>query len=275
MQHDLRCLFLIHVEKTRENINHEFHGREIIIEEKHLEKRGPFQLWPGFLDRNVAVRVVRVGVRHFLMERGGVGAILTSRLLSLSCMSLLSDHVDQVWHNSPTFKSLGSLGPSKSPFLMSTSQSAIPDRPRVTVAAIAERDGRFLFVEERDQHGNLVINQPAGHLEVGESLLEAVVREALEETAWQVEPESLVGLYVWGKPDRSITYLRVAVAVKLLMPIPDRMLDEGIERVLWLTRNELLERSHQHRSPLVLGCVDDYLQGPRHPLSILKSALPA
>lgn len=157
---------------------------------------------------------------------------------------------------------------------MPTSLSAIPDRPRVTVAAIAERDGRFLFVEERDARGSLVINQPAGHLEVGESLTEGVIREALEETAWRVEPESLVGVYVWGKADRSVTYLRVAIAVRVIEEFPERSLDDGIERALWLSREELIERSHQHRSPLVLQCVDDYLQGSRHPLSILKHSFP-
>jgi ADP-ribose pyrophosphatase YjhB (NUDIX family) len=157
---------------------------------------------------------------------------------------------------------------------MPTSLSAIPDRPRVTVAAIAERDGRFLFVEERDAHGSLVINQPAGHLEVGESLTEGVIREALEETAWRVEPESLVGVYVWGKADQSVTYLRVAIAVSVIEEFPERPLDEGIERALWLSREELIERSHQHRSPLVLQCVDDYLHGSRHPLSILKHSFP-
>jgi len=151
--------------------------------------------------------------------------------------------------------------------------SAIPDRPRVTVAAIVERDGRFLFVEERDNQGQLVINQPAGHLEVGESLIEAVIREAVEETAWHVEPTSLVVVYVWGKADRSVTYLRVAVAADAILEAQGQALDEGIERVLWLTRAELLARQAQHRSPLVLQCVDDYLAGARHSLDILKALL--
>jgi 8-oxo-dGTP pyrophosphatase MutT (NUDIX family) len=151
--------------------------------------------------------------------------------------------------------------------------TAIPDRPRVTVAAIVERDGHFLFVEERDTQGQLVINQPAGHLEVGESLIEAVIREAVEETAWQVEPRSLVGVYVWGKADRSVTYLRVAVAADPIQEAQDQALDEGIERVLWLTRDELVARQPQHRSPLVLQCVDDYLAGARHSLDVLKAVL--
>jgi len=151
--------------------------------------------------------------------------------------------------------------------------SAIPDRPRVTVAAIVQREGRFLFVEERDNQGRLVINQPAGHLEVGESLIEAVIREAVEETAWRVEPKSLIGVYVWGKVDRSVTYLRVAVAAEAVHEVLGQALDEGIERVLWLTRDELVARKSQHRSPLVLQCVDDYLAGARHPLDVLKAVL--
>lgn len=151
--------------------------------------------------------------------------------------------------------------------------SAIPDRPRVTVAAIVQRNGRFLFVEERDTQGSLVINQPAGHLEVGESLIEAVIREAIEETAWQVEPKSLVGIYVWGKADRSVTYLRIAVAAEAVHEVQGQTLDEGIERVLWLTREELVARESKHRSPLVLKCIDDYLAGERHSLDILKAVL--
>ena len=151
--------------------------------------------------------------------------------------------------------------------------SAIPDRPRVTVAAIVQRDERFLFVEERDTQGRLVINQPAGHLEVGESLIEAVIREAVEETAWYVKPQSLVGVYVWGKSDRSVTYLRVAVAAEAIHEVQGQALDEGIERVLWLTRDELMARESQHRSPLVIRCVDDYLKGARHSLDVLKAVL--
>ena len=151
--------------------------------------------------------------------------------------------------------------------------SAIPDRPRVTVAAIVQRDGRFLFVEERDNQGRLVINQPAGHLEVGETLIDAVIREAAEETAWRVEPTALVGVYVWGKPDQSVTYLRVALAAQPIHEVQGQSLDEGIERVLWLNREELMARESQHRSPLVLRCVDDYLEGAHHSLDVLKAVL--
>lgn len=146
-------------------------------------------------------------------------------------------------------------------------------RPRVTVAAIVEREGRFLFVEERDDRGSLVINQPAGHLEAGESLLDAVVREAFEETGWRVRPEHLVGFYLWGRSDRSLSYLRVAVACRAERQEPDAVLDEGIERALWLAPDELASLRDRHRSPLVTRCMEDYLGGERYPFSVIKSLL--
>lgn len=146
-------------------------------------------------------------------------------------------------------------------------------RPRVTVAAVVERDGRFLFVEERDDRGVLVINQPAGHLEAGETLLEAVVREAFEETGWHIHPEAVVGIYQWGRPDGSINYLRVAIAGRPVSHDPAASLDEGIERPVWLSLEELAARSELHRSPLVRRCTEDYLAGERYPLAVLKSLL--
>jgi 8-oxo-dGTP pyrophosphatase MutT (NUDIX family) len=146
-------------------------------------------------------------------------------------------------------------------------------RPRVTVAAIVEHEGRFLFVEERDPEGALVINQPAGHVEAGESLPEALRRETFEETGWQVEPESLVGAYLWGKPDGSLSYLRIAIAARAERHHPEATLDEGIVRSVWLSREELAARHGQHRSVLVLRCLDDYLAGERYPLALLKSLL--
>ena len=144
-------------------------------------------------------------------------------------------------------------------------------RPRVTVAALVCRDNRFLFVEERDVQGNQVINQPAGHLECGESVLEGVVRETLEETAWHVKPLAVVGVYLWAPPDSSSSYLRVAVEAEALRFEPDRPLDEGIEQAVWMTLDELKTRQAQHRSPLVLRCVEDFLAKERFPLSLLKS----
>lgn len=152
--------------------------------------------------------------------------------------------------------------------------SATPaGRPRVTVAALVEREGRFLFVEERDPEGVLVLNQPAGHVEAGESLPEALRRETFEETGWRVEPESLVGAYLWGRADGSLSYLRIAIAARAEGHHPEAVLDEGIERPVWLSREELLSRRKQHRSALVIRCLDDYLAGERYPLAVLKSLL--
>lgn len=147
-------------------------------------------------------------------------------------------------------------------------------RPRVTVASVVERDGRFLVVEEHpDSGGGLVINQPAGHVEHGETLLEAVARETFEETAWRFTPEFLVGIYLWAHPNKQISYLRVCFGGTAYGHEPDSPLDEGIERAVWLTRDELQAQSERLRSPLVLGVIDDYLAGERYPLGVLKSFL--
>lgn len=146
-------------------------------------------------------------------------------------------------------------------------------RPRVTVASVVERDGRFLLVEERQEQGLLVINQPAGHVEYGENLLEAVCRETFEETAWRFTPEFLIGVYSWANASGTANYLRVCLAGSVDGHEPGRTLDEGIVRSLWLSRDELLDRRGQLRSPLVLGVIDDYLAGERYPLGVLKSFL--
>ena len=142
-------------------------------------------------------------------------------------------------------------------------------RPDVTVAAVAERDGRFLVVEERAS-GRVVINQPAGHLEDGETFLQAVVRETLEETAWQFQPQAVVGVYVWRPQHLARTFLRVAFAGELETHDPSRPLDRGILRTRWLSREQLANPQMRLRSPLVLQCVDDYLSGVRHPLSLIS-----
>ena len=147
-------------------------------------------------------------------------------------------------------------------------------KPDVTVAAVAERDGKFLFVEERAS-GRVVINQPAGHLEDGETFLEAVVRETLEETAWQFAPTALLGVYVWRPEHQSRTFLRVAFAGELLDHDPARPLDHGILRTRWLSRDELLAPRLRLRSPLVTQCVDDYLAGARYPLELLTHLISA
>lgn len=145
-------------------------------------------------------------------------------------------------------------------------------KPHVTVAAIVERDRRFLLVEEKIS-GALVINQPAGHLEQGESLVDAVKRETSEETGWIFEPTALVGIHLWQHPGNSTTFLRVSFAGHCTDFDPTRELDLGIIRTLWLSRDELLDRTHMLRSPLVLRCIDDYLSGARYPLSALKTML--
>ena len=142
-------------------------------------------------------------------------------------------------------------------------------KPNVTVAAIAERHGRFLMVEEQTMDG-LRINQPAGHLEPGESLIEASIREALEETAHGFVPDGLVGIYQWPRPQGDVTYLRFAFGGKVVSHDPDRVLDDGIVRVLWLSRDELRECAGRHRSPLVMQCVEDWCAGNRHDLSLIR-----
>lgn len=147
-------------------------------------------------------------------------------------------------------------------------------RPELTVAAVIERDSRFMFVEERI-HGRLQINQPAGHVEPGETLLQAVCRETLEETAWTFLPGSMVGVYLWSRGPGQRTFLRVAFAGSCDQHDPQRRLDTGIERVLWLSRDELLVRTHQLRSPMVLRAVDDYLAGIRLPADLIREIEPA
>lgn len=144
-----------------------------------------------------------------------------------------------------------------------------PWKPNVTVAALVERAGRFLLVEEETEDG-LRLNQPAGHLDEGESLIEACVRETLEETAWQFTPTALVGIYQWPRPQRDVTYLRFAFAGALGAHDPSRSLDEGIVRALWLTAEEIEATQERHRSPLIWRCVQDYLAGRRFPLDLLR-----
>lgn len=142
-------------------------------------------------------------------------------------------------------------------------------KPSTTVAAVIERDGRFLLIEERIE-GRLVLNQPAGHLDPGESLLGACRREVLEETAHHFEPSALVGIYRWHYASKNVTFLRFCFAGTVLREDPGRALDHGIERVHWLTAEEIRSRRPAHRSPLVQKCVDDYLAGRRFALEILS-----
>ncbi len=142
--------------------------------------------------------------------------------------------------------------------------------PEVTVAAVVERDGRFLMVEERIA-GKLVLNQPAGHLEDGETLLEAVVREAREETAWLLRPEALVGTYLWRNPSDGRSFLRFAFTGTVADHRANQALDTGIVRALWISREHLLAAPARLRSPLVMRCLEDYLLGKRQSLDTVAT----
>jgi 8-oxo-dGTP pyrophosphatase MutT (NUDIX family) len=153
-------------------------------------------------------------------------------------------------------------------------------KPSVTVAAIIEQDGKFLLVEEHTPEG-LRLNNPAGHLEPGESPQAGCVREALEETARHFAPSALVGIYLsrFQRPARvdaqgthaleDITYLRFAFCGSVGDAIAGHALDEGIVRTLWLTPDEIRASTPRHRSPLLLRCMEDYLAGQRYPLSMV------
>ncbi len=138
----------------------------------------------------------------------------------------------------------------------------------LTVAAIAERDGRFLFVQERAAR-RIVLNQPAGHLEDGESLVDAVIRETREETARAFRPLAVTGLYLWRGPGGR-TVLRVAFSGSVGEQDQGVALDRPIIRTVWLSRDQAGARSRELRSPLVLRCLDDYLSGVRFPLTLLN-----
>ena len=139
-------------------------------------------------------------------------------------------------------------------------------KPSVTVAAVVEHEGRFLLVEEHTPEG-LRLNNPAGHLEPGESLAEACARETLEETAYAFAPTALVGIYQAALGDT--TYLRFAYCGTLGALQAGRTLDHGIVRTLWMTIDEIRASAPRHRSPLLLRCVEDYLAGRRFPLDVV------
>jgi ADP-ribose pyrophosphatase YjhB (NUDIX family) len=142
-------------------------------------------------------------------------------------------------------------------------------RPDLTVAAVVEQDGRFLLVEERV--GNLLVfNQPAGHVERGEKLIDAVVRETLEETAWKFVPQALVGVYLWEHPDKQRNFLRFAFSGIVSDHDPHRRLDHGIKRALWMSREQAALQMSRLRSPMVLRCMDDYLSGKSYSLDIVQ-----
>jgi 8-oxo-dGTP pyrophosphatase MutT (NUDIX family) len=143
--------------------------------------------------------------------------------------------------------------------------------PHITVATIIEDQGRFLLVEEMAD-GRAVFNQPAGHLEADESLIQAAIRETLEETGWDIEVSALTGIYLYTAPSNGVTYQRVCFAGKALRQHPNLALDEGIIAPHWLSRAELAAQPERWRSALVLQCIDDYLAGERFPLALLRPA---
>ncbi len=141
-------------------------------------------------------------------------------------------------------------------------------KPHVTVAALIERDGKFLLVEEETDEG-IRFNQPAGHLECEEALTDAVIREALEETAYHFVPTALVGVYNWRHRAKEITYLRFAFSGKIIGRDEGRALDAGIIAAHWLTLAEVRACQAQHRSPLILRCIEDWQAGKRYPLEVV------
>ena len=147
-------------------------------------------------------------------------------------------------------------------------------KPNVTVAAVIERDGRFLLVEEETADG-LKLNNPAGHLDPGETPAQGCAREAMEECAHEFTPTMLVGVYISRftrtRDNEDITYLRFAFAGEVGMHYPERPLDEGIVRAIWMTADEIRACPERHRSPLLIRCLEDFLAGQRFPLSAVYS----
>ncbi len=151
-------------------------------------------------------------------------------------------------------------------------------KPSVTVAAVIERDGKYLLIEEHTPEG-LRLNNPAGHLDPGESPAQGVVRETLEETTHRFTPTALVGVYLsrfqragpTPADDEDITYLRFAFCGELGDAVPGLSLDTGIVRTLWLTPDEVRASAARHRSPLVLRCMEDHLAGQRYPLDLVQT----
>ena len=142
-------------------------------------------------------------------------------------------------------------------------------KPSVTVAAVIERGGRFLLVEELIE-GKRVLNQPAGHLDPGESLIAACAREVLEETAHRFVPSGLVGVYRWHYAPQDVTFLRFCFSGEILSLEKDRKLDKEIVALHWLTIEEIRQRRAEHRSPLVQKCAEDFLAGRQFPLEVLS-----
>ena len=143
-------------------------------------------------------------------------------------------------------------------------------KPNTTVAAIIERDNKFLLVEEITERGNR-FNQPAGHLEDGETLVQAVIRETMEESAYEFTPEFLLGVYQWKHTLNDTTYLRFAFIGKAGVHYPMQELDEGIVQAVWMDIDEIRDKANLMRSPQILTCIEDYLAGKRYPLEVITN----
>lgn len=143
-------------------------------------------------------------------------------------------------------------------------------KPNTTVAAIVEQNGKFLLVEEETDRGNRY-NQPAGHLEDNETLLQAVIRETMEEAAYEFTPEALLGVYQWKHAHNGTTYLRFAFIGKVGRHYPMQDLDDGIVQAVWMSIDEIRDKKNLMRSPQVLTCVEDYLAGKRFSLGVITN----
>jgi 8-oxo-dGTP pyrophosphatase MutT (NUDIX family) len=143
------------------------------------------------------------------------------------------------------------------------------EKTHLTVAAVVEKRGQFLVVEEYSG-GQKVINQPAGHVEPGETFIDAVVREVREETAWAFEPAAIVGVYLWEHPASAERFLRVTFSGAVHDHHASQPLDDGIIRTLWLNRDELMRRTDMLRSPMVMKVIDDYRENIKYPLQMFQ-----
>ena len=141
-------------------------------------------------------------------------------------------------------------------------------QPHVTVATVVEKNGKYLLVEERC-NGELVFNQPAGHLDSGETLAEAAVRETFEETGWHVQLQGVVGVALYTSPHNQVTYHRTTFFATAVAQDSEQALDEGIEQAVWMSYDDILANRDRMRSHLVIKCIEQYQQGHRYPIDLV------